>query len=258
MSTGLCASISSISPNLVQAGAAAAFTLTVNGTGFNASSTIYLGSSTLATTYVSPTQLMAAVTPASIVNYGWAAVTTSRIPTPGGGVSAVVPLTIYDLVNVPANSILFDPYGQSLYAAISSTATGITANSVVAINPITGAIGTPVPVGSQPTVMTETSDGNYLYIGLSGADSLAQFNLLTQSVAATIPLTYSSQNTTALSLAAMPGTDSTLAIGISAFAEQFAIFDVSGSTGKFPPEHLRHLLRHQPGLRQPDATVRLR
>jgi hypothetical protein len=230
---GAVPAISSISPNLVQAGSAA-FTLTINGTGFNAGSTVNLGSTALATTYIGSSQLAASVTAAAIANYGWAAVTVSN-PTPGGGVSSVVPLTVYDLVNVPANSILFDPYGQSLYATIPSTATGITPNSVVAINPSTGAVGTPVAIGSQPTVMTETSDGNDLYIGLSGADSLAQFNLLTQSLAATIPIKYDSTSTPALSVAAMPGTDTTLAIGISAFAEQFAIFDVNGSTGTFRP-----------------------
>lgn len=224
-------SVSSISPNLVQAGSAA-FTLTVNGTGFNAGSTVNLGSTALATTYVSSTQLSASVTAAGIANYGWAPVTVSN-PSPGGGVSSVVPITIYDLVNVPANSILFDPYGQSLYATTPSNATGIAGNSVVAINPFTGAVGSPVAVGSQPTVMAETTDGDYLYIGLSGADSLAQFDLLTQSVTATVPLEYESANTPALSLAAMPGTDTTLAIGISNGWDNFGIFDVTGNTGSF-------------------------
>ncbi|MGB6745293.1 MAG: DUF11 domain-containing protein, partial [Terracidiphilus sp.] len=224
-------SVSSISPNLAQAGSAA-FTLTVNGTGFNAGSTVNLGSTALATTYVSSTQLSASVTAAGIANYGWAPVTVSN-PSPGGGVSSVVPITIYDLVNVPANSILFDPYGQSLYATTPSNATGIAGNSVVAINPFTGAVGAPVAVGSQPTVMAETTDGDYLYIGLSGADSLAQFDLLTQSVTATVPLEYDSANTPALSLAAVPGTDTTLAIGISNGWDNFGIFDVTGNTGSF-------------------------
>jgi hypothetical protein len=228
---GSVPSITSISPSLVQAGSAA-FTLTVSGTGFNSSSTVNLGSTSLTTTYTSATQLTANVTAQQIATYGWAAVTVSN-PTPGGGVSSVAPLTIYELVNVPTNSIQFDPYGQSLYATIPSTAAGITANSVVAINPMTGVVGTPVPVGSQPTVMAETSDGKYLYVGLSGADSLAQFNLLTQSLTTTIPISYQSQNAPALSLTAMPGTDTTLAIGLTAFAEQFAIFDVTGSTGAF-------------------------
>jgi hypothetical protein len=230
---GAVPTISAISPNLVQAGSAS-FTLKVTGTGFNAQSTVNLGTTALATSYVSSTQLTATVTAAEIANYGWAAVTVSN-PTPGGGVSSLVPLTIYDLVNVPAHSILFDPYAQSLYATVPSTATSITGNSVVSINPFTGAVGTPVAVGSEPTVMAETADGNYLYIGLSGSDSLAQFNLLTQSVAATIPLTYSSQKTPALSLAAMPGTDTTLAIGISNGWNNFGIFDVNGNTGSFRP-----------------------
>lgn len=230
---GAAPSASSITPNLVQAGSAA-FTLTVNGTGFNTGSTVNFGGAALTTTYVSSTQVTAAVPASAIVNYGWAPVTVSN-PSPGGGASSVVPLTIYNLVNVPANSILFDPYGQSLYATIPSSATGITGNSVVAINPFTGAVGTPVAIGSQPTLMAETSDGNYLYVGLNGADSLAQFNLLTQSVTATIPLVYSSASTPALSLAAMPGTDTTLAIGISNGWGNFGIFDVSGSTGSFRP-----------------------
>ena len=55
------------------------------------------------------------------------------------------------------------------------------------IDPVTGTVGTPIPIGSEPTVMAETSDGNYLYVGLSGANSLAQFDLLHQSLKATIP-----------------------------------------------------------------------
>jgi trimeric autotransporter adhesin len=154
-------------------------------------------------------------------------------------VSAVVPLTIYDLVNVRANAILFDPYGQSLYATVPSNATGIAGNSVVAIDPFTGEVGTPVAVGSQPTVMAETTDGNYLYVGLSGADSLAQFNLLNQSLTATIPITLT-QGTTSTTfaaswLAAMPGTDTTLAINEPNEGGTFGIFDITGSTGAFRP-----------------------
>ena len=228
---GAVPSIASLSPKLVQSGSAA-FTLTVNGTGFNANSIVNLGSAALTTTYVSATQLTAAVTAPEIATYGWAAVNVSN-PAPGGGVSSVVPLTIYNLVNVPAASTVYDPYGQALYATVPSNATALTGNSVVAINPVTASVGTPVAVGSQPTVMAETSDGHYLYIGLSGSDSLAQFSLLTQSLGATIPLKYQSTSIPALSVTAMPGSDTSLAIGFTSFAEQFGIFDVNGATGSF-------------------------
>lgn len=232
---GAMPAISAISPNLVQAGSSD-FTLTVSGTGFNAESIVNVGSTALATTFVSATQLTATAPAAAIANYGWAPVTVSN-PSPGGGVSPVVPLTIYDLVNVPASGLLFDLYGQSLYATVPSTATTLTGNSVVKINPVTGVVGTPVAVGSQPTVMAETTDGNYLYIGLSGANSVAQFNLLNQTETATIPLSLTQGGTpssvSATYLAAMPGTDNTLAIGTTNTWGNFGIFDISGSSGTF-------------------------
>ncbi len=224
--------IASLSPNLVQAGSTA-FTLTVNGSGFNSGSTVSIGGTAMATTVVSSTQLTAAVTATAIANYGWAPVTVTNT-TPGGGTSAVTPLTIFYLVNIPASSMLFDPWSQSVYATVPSGTTGITGNSVVAVNPVTGSVGTAINVGSQPSMMTETSDGNYIYIGLSGANSVAKFNLLTQSLTATIPLTYQSSTTPPYSLAAMPGTDNTLAVGINS-GYSFGIFDVNGSTGTFRP-----------------------
>jgi hypothetical protein len=230
-------SISGISPNLVQAGSSE-FTLTVSGSAFNAGSVVNLGTISLSTAYVSATQLTATVTAPEIANYGWAPVTVSS-PSPGGGVSQILPLTIYGVVNVPASGILFDPYSQLLYATVPSTATNLTGNSVVTINPVTGAVGTPVSVGSQPTVMAETSDGNYLYISLSGADGLAQFDVLHQSLRATIPLSVSQGGSTsavaATWLSAIPGSDSTLAINITNTWGNFGIFDISGSTGSFRP-----------------------
>lgn len=224
--------VTAISPNLVQAGSAA-FTLTVTGSGFNSASTVNLGNTALTTTYVSSTQLTADVEASSIANYGWAPVTVSN-PSPGGGTSQVAPLTICGVVNIPANSILFDPYSQQIYASVSSPSTTVAGNSVVAINPVTAGVGTPVLVGSQPDPMAETSDGNYLYVGLNGADSLVQFNLATQSVQATIPLSnpgvYPYGAFPATSLTAMPGSDSTVAVDNSSGA---FILDINGTTGTF-------------------------
>jgi hypothetical protein len=229
---GAVPTVSAISPNFVQAGSTD-FTLTVTGAGFDSASTVNLGTTALTTTYVSATQLTAAVTASEIANYGWAAITVSN-PTPGGGVSQVVPLTIYAVVNVPASGLLFDPYGQQLYATLPGTATNLTGNSVVAINPYTAVVGTPVNIGSEPTVMAETADGNYLYVGLSGANSLAQFNLGTQSLTATVPLSYtqwgSTSSVAATWLSAMPGSDTTLAV---AFTYGVGILDINGSTGTF-------------------------
>ncbi len=250
---GLVPAISSISPNLVQAGSVG-LTLTVN---WNRIQCQLHGQSWQHGIADNVCELNpvdhATITSAQIANYGWAAVTVSN-PAPGGGTSAVIPLTIYDLMSVPINSLLYDPYGQLLYATISSTATGITPNSILPINPITGVAGTAVAVGSQPTVMAETSDGNYVYIGLSGSDSLARFNLQTQSVTSTIPITSASVNTPAFSLAAMPGSDTTLAIGISnAGSGNFGIFDVSGNSGSFRTNMSGIYVGANPGFASPTA-----
>jgi trimeric autotransporter adhesin len=223
--------ISGISPNFVQAGAAD-FTLTVNGAGFNNTSIVDLGTTPLTTTYVSSSQLTATVPAAQIANYGWAAITVNN-PAPGGGTSALAPLTIYAIVNVPANSILFDPYSQLLYATVPSTATTLTGDSVVTIDPVTATIGTPVAVGSQPTVMTESNDGNYLYISLIGSDSLAQFDPVHQQLLETISLASASSRVgtnTANWLSVMPGSDSTLAVSYSGTD---GILDISANTGTF-------------------------
>lgn len=231
---GAVPAVSAISPNFVQAGSAA-FTLTVTGTGFNTASTVNLGTTALATTYVSATQLTANVTASEIANYGWGAVTVSN-PMPGGGLSQIVPLTIYDVVNVPANAILFDPYSQLLYATVPGTATNLTGNSVVTVNPVTGVVGTPVPVGSQPTAMAETGDGNYLYIALNGSNSLVQYDLLHQQLAPPVSLSGASShiinNAAVTALAVMPGSDTTLAVD---FSGSDGILDISGSTGTFRP-----------------------
>jgi hypothetical protein len=230
--------ISGISPNFVQAGSSE-FTLTVTGSGFNQNSIVDLGAAALVTTYVSADQLTATVPASEIAIYGWGAISVSN-PAPGGGVSQVQPLTVYELVSMPASGLLFDPYAQLLYATIPSTSTTLTGNSVVTINPFTGTVGTPVPVGSEPNVMAETSDGNYLYIGLSGSNSLAQYDLSNQSLKATIPLNFPQSSTTTTSVAAnwlatMPGSDTTLAVNTVSTWGNFGIFDVSGSTGTFRP-----------------------
>ena len=77
--------IYSISPAVASAGGAA-FTLTVNGSGFIASSIVYGGSTALATTYVSGSQLTAAVQAANITSAGIYNITVQS-PTPGGGTS---------------------------------------------------------------------------------------------------------------------------------------------------------------------------
>ncbi len=77
--------VSGLSPAFTSAGGAA-FTLTVSGSGFVSSSTVYWGSTALTTTYVSATSLTAQVPATDIASAGTTAITV-QTPTPGGGTS---------------------------------------------------------------------------------------------------------------------------------------------------------------------------
>ena len=77
-----------MTPAITDAGGPA-FTITVNGSGFLANSTVYWGTSALTTQFVSSTQLTATVTAADIVTPGATAINV-QTPSPGGGTSDVL------------------------------------------------------------------------------------------------------------------------------------------------------------------------
>jgi len=128
--------LTQISPSFIQAGSSTT-TLTVDGTGFTAGSSILWNGQALPATFVSAGQMTATVDSSLIQNLGWAQISVTT-PTPGGGQSTGLPLHIYQLLNIPANVISFDPFTRKIYAALPSTSTNITGNSLVAIDPATG------------------------------------------------------------------------------------------------------------------------
>lgn len=227
-------SLTQISPSLIQAGSSTTI-LTVDGTGFTAGSSVLWNGQPLPSTFVSAGQMTATVDSSLIQNLGWAQVSVTT-PTPGGGQSAGLPLHIYQLLNIPANVISFDPFTRKIYAALPSTSTTMSGNSLVAIDPATGSVGAPIQVGSEPNLLSETSDGKYLFIGLSGAKSLGRFNLINQTMDVTVPIVSTSfgnsGDVAAIAIAAVPGTDSSVAVEYGSFYG-IGIYDISGNTGTF-------------------------
>ena len=84
--------ITSLQPAATLEGSAA-FSLTVNGTNFLSSSVVNWNGSPRTTTYVSATQVTAAITAADVATAGIASVTVVN-PAPGGGTSNAAPFTI--------------------------------------------------------------------------------------------------------------------------------------------------------------------
>ena len=125
--------VTQLSPALMQAGSDT-FVLTVDGEGFTSGSTILWNGTTLPTTLLSSGQLTATVDASLIQQFGWANVSVSTTA-PGGGQSSGLPFSIYQLLNVSANAIKFDPFTQKLYAVLPSSSISLNGNSIVPIDP---------------------------------------------------------------------------------------------------------------------------
>ncbi len=222
--------IATLSPNAAVAGSTDV-TLTLTGTGFVSNSVVYLGATSLSTTYVSSTQVMAIVPASQITALGWLAISVSS-PAPGGGTSNVMPFSVYQVVNLTANHLIADPYSRNLYASVNGSATQVTGNSIISINPGTGALGTPVVVGSQPTALAETDDGQYLYVDQTGSMSVGRFNLLTQTYEFSFPITaganYYYTSPALRGIATLPGSDTTVAVD-EGLSVGVALWDVNAT-----------------------------
>ena len=124
--------ITTISPNSAVAGGAA-FTLTINGTNFVASSMVKFGGSAPATTFVNSTQLTAAIPAASIASTGTPAVTVTN-PAPGGGTSNAINFTVTSSAStVPTISFLSPscvPAGEQFVDSVDNQLTVVGQNFV--------------------------------------------------------------------------------------------------------------------------------
>lgn len=223
--------LATISPAFVQAGAAS-FTLTVNGSGFASSSTVQLNGTALPTTFVNASQLTATVDSSNVASLGWGWVNVSS-PSPGGGTSSSLPLSVYQVLSLDVNRLTSDPFTRKLFASIPSTATQVTGNSLVAIDPAAASIGAPLNIGSEPDRLAESVDGKYLYIGLDGSKSVTRMDLTTMTKGAVYPVNITSFGSTSQvaprDLAVNPGSNDLLAIDTGSFSG-IGLFDISGST----------------------------
>jgi sugar lactone lactonase YvrE len=110
--------------------------------------------------------------------------------------------------NLPANDVVYNRFDGMLYASLPGS-DGPIGNSIVPINPNTGAMGTPVVIGSEPDMLAISDDGQYLYVGLDGQSAIRRFNLLTH----TPEITFPAGITCGLSdMKVMPGAPHTLAV----------------------------------------------
>ena len=178
MGNGLTAypvpSVTGISPNAILQGSAATV-ISVFGTGFFETSRISVQGTQLVTTYGGESQLTAKIPLALLKNLGQLNVQVIT-PAPGGGISNISPISVYQDLPINANGLVYEPYTQQLYASIASYAT-VNPNTIVSINPLTQAMGTPIAVGGGPNHLDLSSDGTLLYAGLDQANTVQQIKI---------------------------------------------------------------------------------
>jgi uncharacterized repeat protein (TIGR01451 family) len=170
-------SVATVTPQSAPAGSAA-LTITIQGANFVSTSLVNWNGSSLPTTYVSDSQLTATISASLLAAAGSADISVASIA-PGGGVSGLLPFSIFQSVALDTNDIVFDPFTRKIYASVPSTATQVAGNSIVSIDPLTGTLGTPVPLGSEPTRLALSDDGKYLYATLAGNNSVRRLDLTT-------------------------------------------------------------------------------
>ena len=141
----------SLSPTSATAGGAA-FTLTVNGTGFLSTSVVKFNGASKTTTFVSATRLTAAITAADIATAGMANVTVTN-PAPGGGISGTLSFTI-NAVSGPTLSSVAPATATVSGAAFTLTLTGIGFVTGATVNFGSNAAITPSSVTSTQIVAT--------------------------------------------------------------------------------------------------------
>ncbi|HEX7312976.1 MAG TPA: Calx-beta domain-containing protein [Pyrinomonadaceae bacterium] len=84
------------------------------------------------------------------------------------------------VLNLPTNDLVYDKQTQRLFVSVPSTA-GANGNSVTEVDPVAGAVGPSVFVGSEPNRLGLSEDGQALYVGLDGASAFRRFDVATRT-----------------------------------------------------------------------------
>lgn len=153
-------------------------------------------------------------------------------PMPGGS-SNMVKLTTHRLLNLTSTNIVYETNSKLLYAAIPATSSS-NPNTILPVDPGTGAYGTPIPVGKNPTRLALSDDGRYLYVSFystfNTTGQLQRIDLKAGSVDRTFTLPGSS--TGILDMHAVPGSPQLLVASLlrnaSPSENGVALFNDSG------------------------------
>jgi hypothetical protein len=182
--------------------------LTVTGANFYPQSVVQVNGIAQSTTFVDNGTLEVTVAASSLTALGELPLAVVN-PAPGGGISPAAMITPYETLTIDAVSLVSVPASGMLYAAIAASGAK-NPNTVIPVDPATGELGTVIPVQEQPSLLSPSSDGAYLYVANDGAQTVQRINLTTSAVERTFDYTPNiycptCSNLSATDLASVPG-----------------------------------------------------
>ncbi|HEY6805354.1 MAG TPA: Calx-beta domain-containing protein [Pyrinomonadaceae bacterium] len=130
-------------------------------------------------------------------------------------------------LNLVANDLLAVPNSSVIYATVPSIV-GAGGNTITPIDTSSGALGQPVPVGSEPGKMAISDDGSFVYVILTGAGAVRRFNVGTQTAGPQFTLGNIPDSTPffANDITVAPGNPHTFAVHRGpGFSSNIAVFD---------------------------------
>lgn len=93
-------------------------------------------------------------------------------------------------LRLAANNLVYDSTRNLLWAAIPSTDTSGLAKTLISINPVSGLMSDPIPVGNNPTSrsLSISKNGRFLYLGLSDSPEAHRVDLNNANATLRIPM----------------------------------------------------------------------
>jgi hypothetical protein len=205
--------ISSLDPSAAALGSTSLM-LTVNGSNFSVGSVVRWNGSNRFTTRVNSSTLTTTISTDDLAGLATAEITVAF----GQSISNVVPFTIYRAITLPTKDLIYDGFGGRIYASVPGTTP--TGNSIVSVDPYTGALGTPVFMGSEPGKLALSENGQYLYASLDGAAAVRRMDLVSQTAVLQFHLgsdPFSGPNYVS-DIEVLPGNPSAVAVSLKYFS----------------------------------------
>jgi hypothetical protein len=152
----------------------------LNGANFFPTSVVHIAGQAQKTTYAGATSLSVVVDPALLAAMSELPVTVVN-PGPGGGESTPLTLTVYLKLDLDPSFVVSVPSRKLLYVSIPASATA-NRNTVIPIDPETGATQAPIAVGNDPRALAFSDDGSFLFVAAQGDQVIQRINLSTGQI----------------------------------------------------------------------------